>query len=302
LVSGHLVRRHPYRFHDYPLNGFLSFDASGAIDALLTSIHPLLDREDVEDYLARLTQLPGTFSQLIDGVRYRVELGIETPGYIPRTARTKIETMLGVQVSMVRDPSRISGSRSPTYRSFEARLEEIAELTRAEKDAYLEEAERLFTEGYAVPLWEVRELLNELLEDAPAEGRATTFPDGAAFYAHALRSETTTDLTASDVHALGLLEAGRIIEEMRAQFAELGYADAADAPLGEPRSRAASAERTPYAMDTETGRAGLLAYVEALHQETLAICEPHFNLWPSQRVVFDFGPPDATVNYYSAPA
>ena len=39
-------------------------------------------------------------------------------------------------------------------------------------------------------------------------------PDGAAFYAHRLRSNTTTELTPDEVHQLGLHEVARIEREM----------------------------------------------------------------------------------------
>ena len=67
------------------------------------------------------------------------------------------------------------------------------------------------------------------LPGAPGDRSRTTddgvwkLPDGEAYYAYLLRHYTTTDLTADEIHELGLAELARIHAEMRAIFDELGY-------------------------------------------------------------------------------
>ncbi|MBL4640256.1 MAG: DUF885 family protein, partial [Verrucomicrobiales bacterium] len=43
---------------------------------------------------------------------------------------------------------------------------------------------------------------------------ASEFPDGAAYYAQQIRQYTTLDLTAEQIHRIGLDEVARIIAEM----------------------------------------------------------------------------------------
>jgi uncharacterized protein (DUF885 family) len=49
------------------------------------------------------------------------------------------------------------------------------------------------------------------------------FPRGSEYYDYALRHHTTTNLTAAEIHQLGLDELQRIHAEMRAIFDQLGY-------------------------------------------------------------------------------
>ena len=294
-----LVRGHPYRYHEYLLNGFLTFNVPGWIEYLFSSSHPLQDRDDVEDYLARLAEVPLKTQQLIAGVHHRCSLGIETPGFVLRSTKTKIDTMIGLSGPSVRDPSRIPGTRPPAYQRFAADLEEIAGTSPAQKEAYLIEAETRFAEDFIAPLWEVRGLIDQLLRSPIAEGGATTFPDGEAFFAYCLRHETTTDLTPDEVHQYGLREAERILGEMRDQFAEMGFPR--DAPLVELWEMAREQE-TYYDGRTDAGQATVFAYLEDLYDRTEDTCAPYFNLWPSQRATLIPGPPDAYVNFYDSPA
>jgi uncharacterized protein (DUF885 family) len=54
--------------------------------------------------------------------------------------------------------------------------------------------------------------------------------DGIAYYNHCLRSHTTTQMTADEIHALGLQEVARLRQEMLATIAETGF----KAPAGTP--------------------------------------------------------------------
>jgi len=238
------VRDHPYKYHDYPLNGFLDFNVPGAIEFVFTTIHTLHDRDDVEDFLARLAQVPLKLDQLIEGIHHRAELGILTPKYILTSARRKIDSILGVAGGVIRDPTHIPVTRSPAYAAFASGLAKIDSLTQSEKDAYLERAETQFVEDYILAFWEVHELIDELLLTAPVEGGATTFPDGEGFFANELYRLTSTDLTPDNVHQLGLREVERIVGEMRDQFAAMGYPR--DASLGRLWDLSSPEEDTYY--------------------------------------------------------
>ncbi len=109
------------------------------------------------------------------------------------------------------------------------------------------------TSGYSPeskPSWtRINQLKQDLLERAEAalndsvqpayeklitflkeqEQRATTddgiwkWPDGEAYYANALERTTTTDLTAEEIHQIGLKEVARIHDEMRDIMKQVGF-------------------------------------------------------------------------------
>nr|WP_313791311.1 DUF885 family protein [Lacinutrix neustonica] len=70
-------------------------------------------------------------------------------------------------------------------------------------------------------------LYNFMNTDYMAAGRATSgiddTPDGAAYYKHQIKLYTTTNMTADDIHDLGLKEVKRILAEMEKVKTEVGY-------------------------------------------------------------------------------
>ncbi|WP_309646020.1 DUF885 domain-containing protein [Phenylobacterium sp.] len=63
---------------------------------------------------------------------------------------------------------------------------------------------------------------DRVLASAEPQG-AGALPDGAAYYNAMLRQQTTTDMTAEQIHALGLAEVARIRAEMEALKAKIGF-------------------------------------------------------------------------------
>jgi len=65
--------------------------------------------------------------------------------------------------------------------------------------------------------------LEEQEKVATNEDGAWKFPDGEAFFNNALKRTTTTNLTADEIHQLGLSEVARIHDEMRVIKNSVGY-------------------------------------------------------------------------------
>jgi len=58
---------------------------------------------------------------------------------------------------------------------------------------------------------------------APTDDGIWRFKDGAAYYKALLANYTTTDLTADEIHAIGLREVERIHGEMRGIMKQVGF-------------------------------------------------------------------------------
>lgn len=66
-------------------------------------------------------------------------------------------------------------------------------------------------------------LRNEYLNAARDSSGIQGIPNGDAYYAHQIKRYTTTNMTADEIHQLGLSEVARIRQEMEAVKAEVGY-------------------------------------------------------------------------------
>ena len=106
------------------------------------------------------------------------------------------------------------------------------------------------------------ELEQFLEEDYAPHGRATSgiadVPDGEAYYNHLIKRYTTTDMTAAEIHELGLREVARLRGEMEKVKTRVGYAGDLNSFFDHVRNRA---ELMPF---TEPEQ--VIANFEAIHE------------------------------------
>ena len=218
------VRGHEFMYHDYPIHHFLgSWDDS--LIRFFTEIHPLDSVQDAEDYVARLSQVKRQAEQVLDGLKRRQEIGVVPPRFI-----------LSMALSNLRGIASSSARRTPFYSAFSEKLDEIDGLSGAEKDALLEGAEAEITSSVIPAFQMLADYFDQLQTIATDDAGVWKLPDGDAYYAYILRTETSADMTPDEVHELGLFEVERIQAEMRRAFDQLGYPQ--DANLGELMQRA----------------------------------------------------------------
>src|SRR5205814_10045568 len=91
-------------------------------------------------------------------------------------------------------------------------------------------------------------------------------PDGDAFYAYALHSNTTTNMAPNDVHELGLREIARIEGEMRVLLDANGLGGQ---PIGPAMDKLSKDPRFLYSND-DKGRAEALAEFKRLIDNAVA--------------------------------
>jgi uncharacterized protein (DUF885 family) len=102
------------------------------------------------------------------------------------------------------------------------------------------------------------------------------FPNGDAFYQSCLRSETTTDMPADSIHALGLREVARIQGQMRTLLREKGYrADDLAAAM-----KKMQAEPRFHFPPGDSGRAMILAAYQKILDDANTRMSPLFDVRP----------------------
>jgi len=209
-----LVRAHPFTYHDYPVSDFYVTSCHFKVYDLLTEAHPIENAEDVEDYIARLYQVGRQFDQVIEGLRLRAEAGVVVPKGILAQA---LRSMSGF--------TRGGATSSPFYYTLSAKLQAVDGISSGQQMQYLQAAERAIDE-VVIPAY-------ERLYDAASEVRSFAreqigywqYPDGDAYYAHILRHHNQTELTADEIHAIGLREVERVEAEIRQAASQLGISE-----------------------------------------------------------------------------
>ena len=179
---------------------------------LLTVTHPFSSVRDVEDYVTRLAQVGTQFDQLIGALEARAEAGIVAPQII----LTQAISGLGGLVNS-------SAQYHPFYARLANRLPAIADLTSADRERFLSEAETLIVEVVLPAYRRLYDKLVDLEAIAPTDLGYGQQPDGAAYYDYALRHQNQTDLSASEIHELGLQQVARLREHIEEAAVALGY-------------------------------------------------------------------------------
>ena len=158
---------------------------------------------DYENMLARLRGFPRLVEQGIALLEEGAKRGI-TP---PKVTLDGVADQ--VLVPLADDPLQ-----SPTLEPFQRIPESVPA---AERERLRGEAAEVFRRQVEPALRRLHDFLAKSYVPRARESiAASALPDGAAYYARLLRSYTTTDLTADEIHQLGLSEVARIRKEMDA--------------------------------------------------------------------------------------
>ncbi|MDJ0879778.1 MAG: DUF885 domain-containing protein [Halieaceae bacterium] len=207
-----LVDGIPYSWHGYPVNQL--FGVQNNLPELMVTRHPLDTAQGAEYYIARLGQFDTKFDQLIEDLKMRESKGVIPPRFV-------VEKVL----KEMRDFIAVPAQENILYTHFTETVAALEELP-DERAADLAAEALSAMEGSVYPAY--RELIGyfEALQSVATTNHGVwALPDGDAYYDLRLRVSTTTDLSAEEIHALGLEEVARIQSEMDAILREQGYTE-----------------------------------------------------------------------------
>ena len=172
---------------------------------------PLATTHDYENYIARLRAFPNYAGQYIALLREAMKAGYT----LPRVVLEGYER--GIAAHVVDEPSK--SKFSTPFREFPATVPDAdrERLRKAGEAAVMSGA----VEGYRAFL---DFMAKEYIPSARTTLGASALSDGPAIYRYLIRHFTTLDLTADQVHKIGLREVARIRAEMEAVIKRTGFA------------------------------------------------------------------------------
>jgi len=206
----------PYREY-----GFLFDHRRGAhtnIPAFLINIHRVSTVVDAEAYVSRIQGIGPQMDALIAESRERAEAGVMPPDWVYPYVIADLEALIAA-----RDNNAILEDFAKKVRRVLPVDDQGAAGQAAEAAALLTSA-NLAWNASALPSYQ--RLLAEMKRQqaiAPTDDGIWRLPDGDKYYSALLKSYTTTDLSADEVHNIGLREVDRIHGEMRAIMAQVGF-------------------------------------------------------------------------------
>ncbi|MBB1405663.1 DUF885 domain-containing protein [Pseudoalteromonas sp. SG44-5] len=202
-----------WRYHSYPVNQM--YGTHSMIAAFLINQHQVSDVKDAKAYISRLNGVPAVFDQLITDLEVRAEKGIIAPKFV-------FPHVIDSSKNIIKGAPFEQGDDSTLLSDFKRKVNKL-EINQSEKDSLTADAVDALKSAVKPAYSKLINYIAQLEKRADNRDGAWKFPDGEAFYNNALKRTTTTDLTAKEIHAIGLAEVARIHDEMRAIKDKVGF-------------------------------------------------------------------------------
>lgn len=254
----------------------------------LSQTHPIRNRRDIENYLARLDLVAAQVDEGIAQAADAATRGFLMPDFITKSALGQFDRFLSD-----------APAKNVLVASLAERTAKLKEVSAEERAAFVAAAEKIVG-GQIIPAFRRAQTL--LLTQLPLTKSDAGFwrlPGGDQAYANALRRFTTTDMTPDEVHALGLREVARIEPVMDGLLKQLGYQG------GRIKDRMARLEADRQPPAEPDPRPALLKRYDEILADALKRSESVFDLRPKAPCVVKREPPfteKTAAAHYTPPA
>ncbi len=205
-----------YRLYNYPVNQM--HGAQSGLPAFLINMHRIESVADAEAYISRLNEFKTFFAQVVENLKEREAIAIAPPKFVYDKVVQDSENIL------VGQPFDTSAKESTLLEDFMKKVNQL-EIDEATKSKLKEQANQALLTSVKPAYEGLISFIKEQKERANTDDGAWKFKDGKEFYNNALKRTTTTDLTANEIHEIGLSEVARIHGEMDAIRQKVGFKD-----------------------------------------------------------------------------
>jgi uncharacterized protein (DUF885 family) len=281
-----------FRHHTYIMHQFRAFHT--LVPSFLINIHRVSDSSDATAYVQRLYGVAPMFDQVIDQLRIRETLGVFPPKW-------SYDQMIQASRNVLKGfPFEAAANDSTIYADFKQKVTAL-ELTDAQTKDLLNRAQDALLKSVK-PAYE--KLISELTKQrllSPAGDGVWRLPDGDQWYQNRLEWFTTTDMTAEQVHQVGLDNVTRIHNAMRDIMQQVGFEGTLSEFFVFMREDAQF-----YYDDSDAGRAQYMADAKAYIDAMEAKLPEFFGLIPQAPMIIKrveaFREKSAGKAFYQSPA
>jgi len=262
------------------------------LPTFLDTQHVVKNKKTARNYVKRLEATGNKLDAVTGEMLRQAKIGVVLPISLLERAE-----------SGIKDTVSPSPQDNPLVTTFVERMKGAKGLDAAEQPELTRQATEAVKNGvypaYARMTAALESQRPAATNEAAGVGR---LPDGAAYYAAALKQMTTTDYTPEQVHVLGLSEAARVGAEMDTLLKSQGLS------TGTVAERVQALHKDPRFLlpNTDEGRKQLLARYRQILDEVNARMPAYFRTVPSGKLLVQRVPISAENNvagaYYQSAA
>jgi uncharacterized protein (DUF885 family) len=283
-----VVQRERYLDYWFPLDQFSG--ANVELVETLTLRHPLASAKDAASYVERLTQVGTRMDEALAEAQALAARNMIPPRFILQTTLTQMRTF-----------REVAPEQNPLVSAFMQRVSAVEAITAAQRAELQANATRIVA-AQVYPAWSRAIALTEsLLAKAKDDAGLWRHKGGDAAYAFALHRFTTTDLSAEQIHQIGLEQVAKIEAQMDTILKQLGRTQ------GPVRERIAKLrDDLSYPNPTsDASRGAIMRDIDTQIADTLRRSSSLFELQPKTPVIAQpfprFREASAAANYNRAP-
>ncbi|MES2605619.1 MAG: DUF885 domain-containing protein, partial [Pseudomonadota bacterium] len=224
--------------------------------------------QHADNYLARLQLVDERMLEAVEEAHRQAELGILPPAFI-----------LAATLEQMQDFVSKTPAENPLVTTLFEKTANASDLTEAQRKDMAAQA-TVIVEQQLYPVWQ--QAIAELQAQLPLatdEAGISRFANGADMYASLLEYYTSTDLTAEEIHEIGLQEVASIEAQMDTLFDQIGMTE------GTLTERVDQLTKKLSYPDTEAGRADLMAELQRILADALVRSSTMFDIRPKSAVL-----------------
>ncbi|GGP40063.1 DUF885 domain-containing protein [Shewanella saliphila] len=203
-----------WRYHTYPVNQM--YGVHSMVASILINQHQITDESDAKAYISRLNATETLLAQLQTALEIRANKKIIAPkfvfGYVIADSQNIISGA----------PFNDTDKDNALWADANRKINKL-DISEDKKRALLAEVKQALITKVKPAYQQFIAYAKTLEARADTRDGAWKLPDGEAFFKNALSRTTTTDMSADQIHDLGLAEVKRIHNEMRLIMKKVNY-------------------------------------------------------------------------------
>jgi len=263
---------------------------TGSLPVFMINAHRVGSVEDAEAYVSRLREVERVGNEIAADFRARLEAGVVPPAFV-------FEPTIADARAVITGAPFGEGEDTPLWADIK---EKVAGLDADEetKQRLLDEAKAALTGEFQAGYDAMIAALEEVQPMADSNDGVWRLPDGKAYYDARVALSTTTELTADEIHQIGLEQIDRLRGEMDAIRQEVGF----EGTLNEFIQHVKTDESFNYP-NTEAGREEYLEDARAYIDQMMEAAPDWFGRLPKAplevRAVEEWREATASVAFYN---
>jgi uncharacterized protein (DUF885 family) len=202
-----------WRWHGFEAD--VTGSPAGEIPVFLINQHRIENADNAKAYISRLREVERVMSEISANMRTQTAMGIVPPRFNFAPVRADAKRVLAGA------PFK-SGKDTPIFADFKSKVGKL-DIPAAEKEQLIAEAREALTGPFKRGYDTFLTTWDSIEKKAEGNRGAWSLPEGESFYASRLRQSTTTDLTAEQIHQIGLDQVERIHGEMERIKNQVGF-------------------------------------------------------------------------------